>query len=338
MSPQRFRPVSDLTQQDLAAFVHQLGPRSLESFKSFTVADFRTDVFRALATHSESLATLELRLFPLETTISTILLLKGCTNLRSLLLAGVNQGIEFDSLPHDAYCETVTWLKQCKNLQHLGFVYFARPDQMAQILVDASIHLTSLEFEGSPWRHAKTFYQALENQTRLKSLRLKFYFGHHEQTAEAEALVESLCKLTNLTELRLDMSGSVPSFYDKEVVKLARNLPRLEVWSIRTCELSDVIWGEIASLRSLRRLGLFARTNFTTDGIVSFVENLGDGNKGLVLDVSDHLNHHGGRDHWRVATKLIQNLFVTKLGGWFEFDGEVADHWQWDSERLSGGW
>lgn len=73
--------------QDLAAFLNELRPQSLESFKTCPYERFGPQSLQALSCHGESLVELELRILGLGT-IPTVSLLNDCTNLVSLLLAG----------------------------------------------------------------------------------------------------------------------------------------------------------------------------------------------------------------------------------------------------------
>lgn len=134
--------------------------------------------------------------------------------------------------------------------------------------------------------YTQVFYQALANQTSLQSLWLRGGLDPRSGDDNAEItdnLAESLSKLVNLTDLRLfEISGC---FADRHIVHIASSLPKLEFWSTSGLLLSDVIWGEVACLRSLRTLHLRSMPRFTPDGIIDFLEKLGAGNKGLSLFV-----------------------------------------------------
>lgn len=253
--------------------------------------------------------------------------LKDCTNLVSLSLGGfapIINTIDLEKKHEDILREMCAWLKNCKQLRFLAITDFiGAPALMAQILLDNIIQLTSLEYEGSVIPDAKEFYQALVNQKSLEILSLKEYIGPlvfrlepveiRAKVESAGVLVEYLSKLVNLTELRLTASSNF--FIDRHIEQLASSLPKLEVWSTRGYRLTDAVWSEVASLKSLRSLDFGAVTNFTVSGIVDFIKKLGPGNKGLVLSTINQENFESKR----VFIKKISNTLAKETDGWFGF-------------------
>lgn len=207
------------------------------------------------------------------------------------------------------------------------------PALMGSFLSDKSIHLTSLEYEYSICLPAQTgidqnFNQALANQTSLQKLSLKIDAFENDEMEPVNApdgtnLVECLSKLVNLTLLRL--KSTCYTLVDQHIVQLASCLPKLAVCSISGSGLTDAIWGEFGSLRSLRRLELDAVSNFTPHGILGFIESLGPGNKGLVLSLTDV--DDDSSDSWKVFRKsdMIQETIAQKINGKFEFEFEEGD-------------
>lgn len=116
----------------------------------------------------------------------------------------------------------------------------------------------------------------------------------------------------NLTYLSLGAMSE--SMFDDHIMQLAGSLPKLQVWSTYACVLTDDIWDDVASLRSLRRLNLRALTGFTVDGILEFIEKLGAGNKGLVI-----YEMHMAKKHSRKDRDLIQDMMAKKVQGKFKF-------------------
>lgn len=278
--------------------------------------------FRSLSCHQESLVELKLNML-LTDTIHEISLLKGFTNLVSLSLAGPPLlPIDLQKWYNDAFLEIVAWLKECKLLRILAITKFLLgPALMVQILLESGIQLTSLEYEGYVTLDTAEFHKALEGQSSLQCLGLKEEHRIVQAACSKEssdALVESLSKLVNLTDLRL--TGSSDHFVDRHVMQLARSPPKLEVWSIRGFELTDVIWGELTSLRSLRWLDLGAVTRFTTYGILNFIEKLGPGNKGLVLSIVNLDLSYG------VKYQLIQEIMAKMVEGRL---GDTSDARNW---------
>lgn len=273
-----------------------------------------TDVFQALSCHGTSLIELRLIMFPPET-IPAILFPQGCKNLVSVSLAG--HGRDFSAPGNsnsDTFLETFAWLKQCKKLRSLEFTgYFGNP-VIAPILSENSIRLTSLLVQVSRIQDAEIFFHAVSNQTSLQSLWLKGDVDDYE--TDIDVRVNYLSKLVNLTHLRL--SEISERFVDRHIVQLAGSLPKLELWWTAGRSLTDAIWSELATLRSLRRLGITAFTSFTTEGILDFIENLGPGNQGLALSVLQ-----SGIDwDFLVDPNLIQEVINEKVKGRFEFYAE----------------
>lgn len=206
----------------------------------------------------------------------------------------------------------VAWLKECKKLRILAFNKFFTSPVIAPIFLDDTIYLTSLEYEIYGNRDITKIHQALANQTSLQRLWLKVYANNDVHVVDG--LVESLSKLVNLTDLRLTATSS--ALLDRHIVQLARSLIKLAVWSTCGGRLTDAIWGDVATLRSLRELDLYASTSFTSNGIVGFIEKLRPGNKGLALSV---VQVERRSDLLGTEQELIHQAIAKKAQGSFEF-------------------
>lgn len=309
ISPRDSRESSD----DLVAFLKELRPQSLESFKTSIHQRPGPELFHALNCHGESLVELKLNLFPgfQWEPIPQVSLLKGCTNLVSLSLVGSKEDFGLPESHIAAFPEIVAWLKECKKLRNLDFNRFFTSPVIASIFLDETIHLTSLEYEVNGSRDITEIHQALANQTSLQRLWLTIDGSY--QICVVDGVVESLSKLANLTDLRL--TSTYINLVDQHIVQLARSLTKLEVWSTCGGSLTDAIWGEVATLRSLRELDLYTSSSFTTNGIVGFIEKLGPGNKGLVLSVVQAKRHS---DLSWTEQELIQATIAKQLQGRFE--------------------
>lgn len=303
----------------VAAFLNELRPQSLKSFKTFSDHSFRPDISQALSCHGESLVELKLSVYP-SGTVPNVLLLKRCTNLVSLSLVGCGPYIsELVNSDEDAVSETVAWLKDCKKLQTLAFAILSFSLAIPPILLENSLHLTSLDYEGYGLRDTIKFYEALAKKTSLQ--RLYLHGDVSMNVVEADVIVESLSKLVNLTFLGLQEISE--SFVDRHIVQLARSLPKLEVWLTAGGKLTDAIWGGVATLKSLRRLELTALMSFTTNGVLSFIKMLGPGNKGLVLDLE---SVDTDCDYWEEQW-MLEKIFAKKIGGEFRFTVSAPGYW-----------
>lgn len=299
--------------QSLAASLNELRPQSLESFAMVCKNRFGSHCFRALSCHAESLLKLKIKMLR-PGSIPKVWLLKCCTNLVSLSLGGNGWGTtDLEQTHSDAFLETITWLKECKNLRTLAFTNFPSATAlMAKIFLENSIQLTSLIYVGPELLYDEEFVRGLANQTSLELLSLE----EEELTSEwnperIDILVESLSKLVNLREL--DMSDVFDYLTDLQIARIASSLPKLEVLSIQA-EVTDHVWDAVASLRSLQILQFSAGTYFTASGIHDFIKKLGPGNKGLVVDVMNSKNKLS-----REEQGLIQENIAKKVGGKFEF-------------------
>lgn len=324
-----FHRNGDKPDQALATVLNELRPQSLESFSSFNYGNFGTRSFQALGSHGETLTELQLGGLT-SSNIPKLSLLRRCTNLVSVLFGHIGRYAADRNESHrEALFETVAWLKECKKLQVLTCSSFFSAPALTELLSSENcIHLTSLRYEGFIWQNGpefhNRFHRVLANQTSLQSLSLK---GDMVRDAlGADSLVESLSKLVNLTNLRLEMICD--TLVDEDILQLVSRLPKLKVCTMGGVGLTDAIWDEFASLKSLRSLTLEGATRFTADGIFDFIEKLGPGNKGLVLLI---LNVDQDSDIlWDVweEKKLIQDAIYKKVKGWFDirFEGGKYGH------------
>ncbi|MCJ1267193.1 hypothetical protein MMC22_007078 [Lobaria immixta] len=188
---------------------------------------------------------------------------------------------------------------------------------MTIILLENSIHLTSLWYVGNELAHNEKFYEALANQSSLQCLQLRQEPEERERQRPevTDFLVESLSELVNLRALHV--MGMPASFTELHIMELAHNLPKLKVWTIGVRGLTDKVWGAIASLRSLRRLNFGHRENFTADGNLDFIEKLGPGNKGLIVSGSGPRRIVKTRILEEEEQKSIQDNITKKVNGRF---------------------
>lgn len=298
----------------MSAFLNELRPRSLESFEIFSYSEIGIESLTALNSHAQSLTDLKLNRIPPKA-MPGISFLKDCTNLVSLSLAEAIQPYTDLKTSHKGvFSEIIEWLKNCKKLRYISFKNFLHAsDIMTPVLLENGIHLTSLEYEGYQMKDVRAFHQAIANQTSLETLLLR---GETDDlgTDGIDVLVESVCKLVNLTDLCL--KDIADYFRDNEISRVARSLPKLETWSTGGYGITDYIWHDVSSLKSLRRLELSALTDFSAEGILDFIQRLGPGNKGLVIAV---MNAEMESDLTVGEQSLIKDKLAAKVDGKFEF-------------------
>lgn len=269
--------------------------------------------FLALNCHRETLTELKLNGVKAES-IPALSMLRGCTNLTSLLLS--ENGVATQDLEkrhNDIFLEVVTWLCQCKRLRTISlYNLLSAPALLTPVLLENNIHLTKLALEGYSMSESRDFHRALSQQTSLQDLWLK---GESSDNLEdVDLLVESLSKLENLTDMRLqDVSDY---FLDKHFCTLATSLQKLEVWESSGYAISDDIWSDMASMKSLRRLEFNGQTRFTSFGIMDFILNLGPGSNGLLLNIAMQDVDYNLTDE---EQSMIKETIASKVDGRFDF-------------------
>ena len=191
--------------------------------------------------------------------------------------------------------------------------FFSAPSLLTPILLENDIKLAELELDEYTMAVGKTFHRALSHQRSLKSLYLKGE-GDEPGTDGYDILVDSLCKLENLTELALENISDY--FQDKHICRLAQGLPRLESFATTGWGITDVVFKELVNLKYLRRLTFNGLTNFTARGLLAYVQGLNYSNQGLVLavmmaDMDSNLEPQ--------QQELIRDTLSKKVGGTFDF-------------------
>jgi len=305
----------DHADRHFATFLEEIRPQSLESLEIFGYSDIGAESFLALNGHHESLTELKLNSIKLES-MPHISKLKECTNITTLLLTESPALLtDLENMYNDVFLETVSWLTGCKDLRNVTITgSFSGPTLLKPVLLDNQIHLTHLKLAGYAMRPNLVFHEALAHQTSLQSLSLKGEAEDYGTGTGNTALATSISQLADLKEL--DLKDISDYFTDMHICKLARNLPKLEIWWTSGCGITDAIWHDVASLKTLRRLELSAQTNFTSEGILGFINELGSGNQGFLLaitmaDMDSDLSEE--------EQSLIQERITDKVQGRFDF-------------------
>ena len=285
----------------------------MQSFEIFSFSQIGAESFLALNCHLETLTELKLNGIKAES-IPALSMLKGCTNLTSLLLSeNITATQDLEKRHYDIFLEVVAWLCQCKKLRTISlYNLLSSPALLTPVLLESSIHLTKLTLEGYLMSESRDFHRALSQQTNLQDLWLKG--DSSDNPEDVDVLVESLSKLENLTDMRLQEVSDY--FQDKHFCTLAKSLQRLEVWESSGYGVTDAIWSDMASMKSLRRLDIGAQTRFTSNGIRDFIVNLGPGNNGLLLNIAMQDVDFNLTDE---EQSMIREIMTSKVDGRFDF-------------------
>lgn len=309
----------------IAAFIAGMPPNKLTYFENFGTCSIGQETCLALSAQGASVKTL--RIYLSEEGITSMGLLQGCTTLRELSISGDRPSPDMKATQNDVFLEVMEWLKSCSDLKRLSFGNLvSAPDFALAVLQNNAVRLESLDINGGDdglyvVKDHSAFHQALTQQQDLQTLHLK---ADPDPTSrdDIETFINSVCSLTRLQDLRLVRISDY--FSDEHIKLLARYLPDLRELFIGGYGISDSVLTEVAKLKHLRNVSLNGVTTFTTGGIVQFVEQLGEGNTGIVFAV-DNADPDSGisPEDQDMLRELIQN----KVDGRFEYQllrGEKA--------------
>lgn len=131
---------------------------------------------------------------------------------------------------------------------------------------------------------------------------------------DLEVLTDTLCSLTNLEKLKLVRISDY--FSDEHISMIARSLPALDDLSIGGYGISDAVWSSIGTLKQLKTMNFLGITNFTSDGIMDFIDQLGVGNQDLTLSVD---NAEPEKALSQEEQDLLREVIAAKVDGRFEY-------------------
>ena len=295
---------------EFAKFLQNLHPTPIKSVEIFSFSRCRASVISALASFSSNLV--ELKLGAVEDEfLKSLPDLGSCPLLRTF---HVETRILESSLNETIRKSISTWLTTCQSLTDVRFINdnpSLIPKLFTPLLSEPSIHLTTLELTRYDGATARDFHAALNSQS--SSLRTLILQGDGE-SADCDLLVSSLCHLSHLRDLHL---LHLSDFLQNSHIKaLANSMPDLEELVIGGWNINDDVWSSLASLNSLRRLDLNAFSSFTVEGILDYIDRLGDGNKGLSLSINMADPTYPMND---AEQRLVRDVLLTKVEGRFDY-------------------
>ena len=303
----------DEADHQFATFLNEIRPQTLQSLEVYSTAKLGAESFLALGCHRDVLESLHLHSVE-AASMRHLSNLKACVNLKSLRLSeNIVATQDLEGKHNGVFLEMVDWLRQCKSLKAISISnFFSVPALLTPAFRERGISIVSLELEGCSLSGNSDFYQALAIQSNLRTLYIKGEGS--ERVADNDLFVESLSKLTKLNDLRLSVISE--GFTDHHIRSLAQSLPKLETfWTSGFC-ITDNIWPDIASLKSLAELQLSADTRFTANGILDFVLSLGPGNAGFLLNI---MMQDTDCDISEEEQFMIRDTLSSRLGGRFDF-------------------
>ncbi|EAL93367.1 conserved hypothetical protein [Aspergillus fumigatus Af293] len=297
------------SETDAEEFLHGLQPHSLEYFEILSSCQLGPRSIRAVGTQLRSLKELKL----------TSLGIEAIAELPSLTAPPVLEVLVLtDSIPaprnedfHSTVSRVADWIGTCKALQHLELRRFVDDTYLlARILVAEDFKLLSLSLTGYTMVGSRHFHRALGSQDSL--LRLSLRGEGSEIPEDNELLVQAICQLHNLHELELkDISDY---FTPDHLMSLTPHLPHLEKLWIGGDLFNDDVWNAFLCLPKLRSLAIHALSEFTAQGILDFIAQLGPGNTGMSLMILNSIT-----SLTEEAQSLIRDILKHNLDGTFDF-------------------
>ena len=275
----------------IASFLNGRVPDTLTCFECISDCHIGVETATALNTHGKSLAVLKLHLT--EDKIKALGCLQGCTSVTTLSIDYSGQPDDLKGTQNDLYLEIVEWLRACVALRDISISHMiSAPDLILPLLLSKEIQLHKLQINSKDHRDFlvkdhRDFQQSLGQQFSLQELSLR---ADPEEVGrdDLDTMTTSICSLSNLRHLTLTRISDF--FTNEHIQAFANHLENLEHIYVGGYGITDGVWDSVARLKSLRSLTFSGLTDFTMAGILRFVEQLGDGNQGLMLAIDNAAN------------------------------------------------
>lgn len=305
--------VHDVNDSEAEKFLTDLRPNTLESFETVSYSSLREGSIRGLGSHLNSLEVLNLSSLNADT-VRSLVSLPALPRLKKLILT--------DSKPFpkdEAYTalsrQFGEWIYSCKSLRLLNLRVFVDDIffLLSHALREDGPRLTTLDFSClSTVAGIDSFYEALATQGTLQNFRVTG--DCFEEPEYIGGMVQALVHLKNLRAL--DLYGVSDGFTPDHIMALMPFLPRLEHLAVGGDHFDDTIWKAFLCLPKFKSLTINALSDFTAQGILDFIAQLGPGNTGFNLSIMSSTNDANLTDE---EQKLINDTLENSLGGVFEF-------------------
>ncbi|KAI5356943.1 putative leucine-rich repeat domain superfamily [Septoria linicola] len=313
---------NDDADRAIATFISGMQQNTLTYFENLSICHIGTETCLALNHHGKSLQSL--KLFLTGDDVPALALLQGCTSIMDLSLTSPTGVPDLKATQNDIYLEIIEWLQKCISLREISFMNFtSAPDLLLPVLLNKDVRLQKLQINANDTNANDTgmyvvnnhreFHQALTQQPDLTRLLLRADPDPATRD-DIDTLIDSFVSLKALRELGLWRISDY--FTDAHIGMLAQQLPKLEELYVGGYGISDSCFNDLAQLKNLRVLTLSGVTTFTEKGIMDFVNQLGTGNRGLVLAV-DNADYDSALS--QESQEIIRAAIMTKLDGRFEY-------------------
>lgn len=303
--------------QQLASFIGGLQENTLVHFENISNCGVGPETCLALNRHGKSLSLLKLALT--EEGVLALAGLQGCSSIETLAIESLRPSVDLKATQNDVFLEIVEWLRSCRSLRDVSLKNLvSAPDLLTPLLLNKDVQLETLQIDANDrsmydLAGHRTFHEALSQQRCLREL----FFSADGETAtldDRKALLDSLCSLTDLRTLTLIRASD--DFVDADIRQLAQRLTHLETLYVGGFGITDDVWDSLARLRNLNALTFAGVTRFSANGILNFITQLSDGNRGMVLslDFADTDNALAPGEE-----VLIRETMAATLGGDFRY-------------------
>ncbi|KXT18054.1 hypothetical protein AC579_4556 [Pseudocercospora musae] len=304
----------------LATFISGMQENQLINFENIGSCRIGAATCLALNNHGQSLESLKLCLANED--LPALGLLQGCTALENLALASTerNNPVDLKATQNDAYLEIIDWLSKCSSLKEIGFTDFvSAPDLLLPVLLNKEVTLQKLQINANEntmyiVKDHHDFHQALSQQPGLRRLLLRADPDPLGSSDDIDTLVNAFCSLTELRELNLIRISDY--FSNKHIADIAEALTNLEDLCIGGYGIDDGVFEKLAELRNLHSLTFNGITSFSVNGILDFINKLGDGNRGLSLSI-DAADPDSAIP--QESQEMIRDVIAQKLEGRFDY-------------------
>ena len=206
------------------------------------------------------------------------------------------------------------WIRSCKALRKLELRRFVDDARLlSQALDGEDLKLETLSMAGYSIEsnQGRAFHITLPAQK--SSLRRLYLNGMGSSMPEYNnILFDAVGEMKNLRELELkDISDY---FTNEQIISLTSHLPNLEKLWISGEDVTDEVWSAFLQLPKLRTLIIQAICEFTAQGILDFVSQLGPERQGFSLSILNAV-----KDIAEEAQIVIRDVIREQLGGSFDF-------------------
>lgn len=312
-----YSATSEDADKQIGSFISGRRPNSLVHFENISNCHIGLETAIALSKHGKSLTVMKLYLTGDK--IQALGCLRECTSVATLAIEYSGPPDNLKANENDLYLDVTEWLRTCTALRDISITNMvSAPDMLMPILLTETIQLHKLQInsnEGLMYlvKDHQDFHQSLGQKRSLQELSLR---------ADPEGLVgdalsevtSSICSLSDLRYLHLTRLSDY--FSDQHVKAFAQHLLSLEHIYIGGYGISDGVWDDVAQLKSLKTLTFSGVTVFTARGILRFIEQLGDGNQGLLLGID---NADPDSPLTPEEQELVQEALAAKVNGSFAY-------------------